>query len=134
MAGSRRASRCVRKLLHPSRFLEYGSYCTCCLLRSLLHLTKIIPFGGKVRGKNAPPAEILRYPKGGCGPPRNFAMPRRVVLRGARALVSSREAAVGDFATIVRWSYSGSPSPISTLLYASALLFLASELGQARSA
>jgi len=48
-------------------------------------------------------------------------------------LVSGRERAVGDFATIVRWSYSGYPSLISTLKCASALLFLASGLGKARA-
>jgi len=89
---------------------------------------------GTGAAKGAPPANILRYSRTRCDPdPQLVDASPGLFNKGVHALVSAREGAVGDFATIVRWSYSGYPSLISTLKCASALLFLAIELGKARA-
>jgi len=81
------------------------------------------------RAESAPPADILRYSRAGCDPNPATKQCLAGLDPGVQALSRLRESRwrFRDDSTMVLL---GLPQPVSTLIYASATLFLASELGK----
>jgi hypothetical protein len=113
----------------PFHFLEYGSYCTRCLLVPRVHLTNITPVGGTGALK-------VRHRRHFCDILRLVATPNPATKRCLAGLVSGVQASSPGRGKR-RWRFrddstmvlSGFPSLISTLVCASATPFLANELG-----
>jgi hypothetical protein len=91
-----------------------------------LHLRRITPDGGNGAGKARRPVTfavlyfwLQSHPQ--------LGRPHRVLTKGC--MIVALAGCVADFAAIVRWSYSGFPSPVSTIAELSALLFWPANLG-----